>query len=203
MATFKLTISDTKGRSVSRDLKDAEAGQLVGASIGTSLDAAILGLAGKLTITGGSDKSGVPMRSDVHGGARKYVMISRGVGLPRAPIGQRIRKLIRGRDVTEEIFQVNCRYDGILEEPKTETPTDDAKASTPTESTKDSETPTDDAKASTPTESTNKNSETPTDDAKASTPTESTNKNAKEETLDTNAKADLDQPQPNGDKKQD
>lgn len=118
LATFKLTISDTKGRSITRELKDADANQLIGTSIGTELDAAPLGLSGKLTITGGSDKSGVPMRADVHGNTRKYVMISRGVGLPRAPVGQRIRKLIRGGDITEEIFQVNCKYDGVHEEPK-------------------------------------------------------------------------------------
>lgn len=118
MATFKLAISDSRGRSTSHELKDAEANQLVGAAIGAELDGAVAGLAGKITITGGSDKSGVPMRGDVHGGARKYVMLSRGVGLPHAARGQRVRKLVRGREITEEVFQVNCRYDGRLEEPK-------------------------------------------------------------------------------------
>jgi len=118
MATFKLAISDSQGRSTSRELKDAEANQLVGAAIGTELDGAAVGLAGKITVTGGSDKSGVPMRGDVHGGARKYVMLSRGVGLPHAKRGARLRKLVRGREITEEVFQVNCRYDGRLEEPK-------------------------------------------------------------------------------------
>ena len=118
MATFKLAISDTRGRSTTHELKDAEANQLIGAAIGTELDAAAAGLAGKITITGGSDKSGVPMRGDVHGGSRKYVMLSRGVGLPHAGRGERVRKLVRGREITEEVFQVNCLYDGTLEDPK-------------------------------------------------------------------------------------
>ena len=136
LATFKLAISDSRGRSTSRELKDAEANQLVGTSIGAELDGAAVGLAGKITITGGSDKSGVPMRGDVHGGARKYVMLSRGVGLPHAPRGKRVRKLVRGREITEEVFQVNCRYDGTLEEPSAEGAADapakdDAKAGDP------------------------------------------------------------------------
>jgi len=117
LATFKLAISDSRGRSATRELKDAEANQLVGAAIGAELDGAAVGLAGKIRVTGGSDKSGVPMRGDVHGGSRKYVLLSRGVGLPHAPRGRRVRKLVRGREITEEVFQVNCRYDGELEEP--------------------------------------------------------------------------------------
>jgi len=117
LATFKLAISDSRGCSATRELKDAEANQLVGAAIGAELDGAAVGLAGKIRVTGGSDKSGVPMRGDVHGGSRKYVLLSRGVGLPHAPRGRRVRKLVRGREITEEVFQVNCRYDGELEEP--------------------------------------------------------------------------------------
>ena len=141
MATFKLTISDTKGRSISKELKDADSNQLVGTSIGTELDAVSFGLAGKLVITGGSDKSGVPMRADVHGSARQYVMLSRGVGLPRAPTGQRIRKLVRGGDVTEEIFQVNCKYDGVLEEPKTDESTKSKTSSSSTDKPKETTKP--------------------------------------------------------------
>ena len=39
----------------------------------------LLVLSGKLKLTGGSDKSGVPMRDDVHGSARKRVLLSKGV----------------------------------------------------------------------------------------------------------------------------
>ena len=68
----------------------------------------------KLKLTGGSDKSGVPMRNDVHGAARKYVLLSKGVGLQDAETGQRVRKLMRGNTVSEEIYQINCKYDGEL-----------------------------------------------------------------------------------------
>ena len=114
MANFKLTISDAKGRSVSKELKDADANPLLGLELGREADAAIVGLGGKMTLTGGSDKSGVPMRADVPGSARKYVLLSRGVGLRDAEAGQRVRKLMRGNTVSEEIYQINCKLDGEL-----------------------------------------------------------------------------------------
>ena len=114
MASFKITVSDTKGRSVTKELKDNEANSLIGLEVGRETDAAIVGLSGRITVTGGSDKSGVPIRGDVHGGARKYVLLSRGVGLKKAETGQRVRKLVRGNQISEEIYQINCRYDGQL-----------------------------------------------------------------------------------------
>ena len=114
MATFKLTISDKKGKSITRELKEKDANPLLGLQIGNELDAAIVGQAGKIRITGGSDKSGVPLREDIHGGARKYILLSKGVGLRDAEKGQRFRKLIRGNTITEEAYQINCSLDGEL-----------------------------------------------------------------------------------------
>ncbi|MDI1495538.1 MAG: ribosomal protein S6e [Cenarchaeum symbiont of Oopsacas minuta] len=124
MASFKITISDTKGRSTTKELKDDEAIPLLSSGIGKELDASIVGFGGKIKITGGSDKSGVPMRQDVHGGTRKYVLLSPGVGLRKTETGMRKRKLVRGEQITEEIYQINCRLDGIIpeKEDKLETP---------------------------------------------------------------------------------
>lgn len=116
LANFKLTVSDTKGISINRELKDDDAGPLLGLQIGDKTDAAVVGLKGTLRITGGSDRSGVPMRSDIHGIARKRVLIVKGVGLQKAETGQRVRKLMRGNTISEEIYQVNCNYDGIIKE---------------------------------------------------------------------------------------
>ena len=114
MATFKLNISDKKGKTITKEVKEKEAGPFLGLQVGSELDAALIGESGKLKITGGSDKSGVPLREDIHGGARKYILLSRGVGLRDAEIGQRIRKLVRGNTVTEEVYQLNCFFDGEL-----------------------------------------------------------------------------------------
>ncbi len=119
MANFKLNISDKKGKSQTRELKDNEANALLGLQIGQETDAAIVGLGGKLKITGGSDKSGVPMRADIHGGSRKYVLLSKGVGLQDATKGERVRKLTRGNTISEETYQINCKFDGIISVEKT------------------------------------------------------------------------------------
>jgi small subunit ribosomal protein S6e len=104
-----LVVSDQTGKSVSREIKDISAQPLLGSRVGDILDSSIIGMgAGKMKITGGSDKSGTPMRADVHGGVKKYVLLSRGVGM-RSPLeGARVRKLVRGNLVTEEIYQINC-----------------------------------------------------------------------------------------------
>ncbi len=122
MAQFKLVISDNKGKSITQELKDRSAQPMLGAKIGDVVDASIVGIAGgKIRITGGSDKSGTPMRSDVHGGVKKYVLLSRGVGLKTAEEGSRVRKLIRGNMVTEEIYQLNCMLvEGKLPEKEAE-----------------------------------------------------------------------------------
>jgi small subunit ribosomal protein S6e len=114
LAIFKITISDKKGKSITRELKEKDANPFLGIQIGTEVDAAIVGQPGKMRVTGGSDKSGVPLRADIHGGARKYILLSKGVGLQDAEKGQRFRKLVRGNLITEEIYQINCVLDGEL-----------------------------------------------------------------------------------------
>lgn len=113
MAQFKLTISDKSGKTIAQELKDRTAQPLLGTKVGTIIDSSIIGVAGgKLKITGGSDKSGTPMRADVHGGVKKYVLLSTGVGNRSE---SRIRKLVRGNMVTEEIYQLNSLLiEGVL-----------------------------------------------------------------------------------------
>ena len=114
LVNYKLTVSDKNGKSISKEVKDDDANPLLGLEIPTKTDASIVGLSGQLTITGGSDKSGVPMRPDVHGQARKYVLLSKGVGLQDTEKGLRKRKLVRGNVISDEIYQLNCKFDGEL-----------------------------------------------------------------------------------------
>lgn len=115
MTQFKLIISDKKGKTIAQELKDRAAQPLLGTKVGSIIDSSIAGVAGgKLKITGGSDKSGTPMRADVHGGVKKYVLLSTGVGNRSEA---RIRKLVRGNMVTEEIYQINSMLiEGVLPE---------------------------------------------------------------------------------------
>jgi small subunit ribosomal protein S6e len=119
LAQFKLIVSDRKGRTIAQELKDRSAQPLLGTKVGSIIDSSIVGVAGgKLKITGGSDKSGTPMRADVHGGVKKYVLLSTGVGNRSE---ERIRKLVRGNMVTEEIYQLNSALiEGVLHEKQEE-----------------------------------------------------------------------------------
>ena len=115
LAQFKLIVSDRKGRSIAQELKDRTAQPLLGTKVGSIIDSSIVGVAGgKLKITGGSDRAGTPMRPDVHGGVKKYVLLSTGVGNRSEA---RVRKLVRGNMVTEEIYQLNSMLiEGLLPE---------------------------------------------------------------------------------------
>ncbi|MDQ3970877.1 MAG: 30S ribosomal protein S6e [Thermoproteota archaeon] len=110
MVEFKVVISDSYGSSISQEIKDKSAQPLLGSKIGDSIDSSVFGFnEGKIKITGGSDKSGTPMRSDLHGGTKKYILMTSGVGLRNMGPGERKRKLVRGNLITEEIYQLNCQ----------------------------------------------------------------------------------------------
>lgn len=117
MAKFKVIISDPEtGTSKVVELEETRAAPLIGRKIGDVIDGSVVGLAGhKLQITGGSDKDGFPMRANVHGGVRRRVVLSGGVGFNPQDEGQRRRKTVRGNIITDEIVQVNAK---IVEKPK-------------------------------------------------------------------------------------
>jgi len=109
MAKFKLIISDpTTGKSSASEIEGSRAQALVGRSLGETIDGSALGIGqGRLLISGGCDKNGIPMRADVHGGVKKYIVLSSGPGFNPTRHGERRRKLVRGRIITEETYQIN------------------------------------------------------------------------------------------------
>lgn len=109
MAKFKLIVSDpTTGKSAASEIEGARAQALVGRSLGETVDGSALGISkGKLLISGGCDKNGIPMRADVHGGVKKYIVLSAGPGFNPTRHGERRRKLVRGRMITDETYQIN------------------------------------------------------------------------------------------------
>jgi small subunit ribosomal protein S6e len=118
MAQFKLIVSDPKtGKSEVAELKDSNAQMMVGKKLGEVFDGSTIGLAGKIMLTGGSDRAGFPMRQDVLGGGKNYVLMSSGVGFKSKEGGVKRRRLVRGNTVTEEIFQLNARK--VEDSPKT------------------------------------------------------------------------------------
>ena len=116
MAKFKVIVSDPQaGTSKVVELEEARAAPFIGRRIGETIDGSIVDLpAYKVQILGGSDRDGVPMRGNVHGGVRRNVVLSGGAGFSPKKKGERKRKTVRGSTITDEIVQINMK---IVEKP--------------------------------------------------------------------------------------
>lgn len=110
---FKLVISDPEdGKAIQYELDDAKTNALVGKTVGEIVEGDVLGLPGyKLKITGGSDRSGFPIRPDVHGSGKKRVLIKGPPGFKSKRKGTAKRKTVRGRELNADISQVNMRIE--------------------------------------------------------------------------------------------
>jgi small subunit ribosomal protein S6e len=111
MAKFKVIVSDPQaGTSKVVELEEARAAPFIGRKLGETLDGAVVDLpAHKVQLLGGSDKDGVPMRGNVHGGVRRQVVLSGGAGFKPKKSGERRRKTVRGSVITDEIVQINMK----------------------------------------------------------------------------------------------
>jgi small subunit ribosomal protein S6e len=109
LAQFKVIISDSKtGKSEVLEAKDATAQLFMGHRLGDTVDLSAVGQNYRVKITGGSDKAGFPMRADILGGGKRYVLLTEGVGFRNAVEGEKRRKLVRGGLITDEIYQLNA-----------------------------------------------------------------------------------------------
>ena len=74
------------------------------------MDGIFISLPGyKLQISGGTDKDGFPMRSDLPGTVRRRLLISKGKGFNAHENGIRRKKSIRGNTINQDIVQINMR----------------------------------------------------------------------------------------------
>jgi small subunit ribosomal protein S6e len=111
LVEFKAIIADPKsGKSYSTTIGGHQANSLIGKKIGEEIDGIFVDLPGyKLRITGGSDKTGTPMRRDIPGARKKRVLVTKGVGFNPRDKGVRKRKTFRGDSISPEISQLNLR----------------------------------------------------------------------------------------------
>lgn len=109
MPAFKIVVSDPKtGKSEVIEAKDATAQLFMGRRLGDTVDLSPVGQNYKVKITGGSDKAGFPMRADILGGGKRYVLLTKGVGFRDAVEGEKRRKLVRGGLINDEVYQLNA-----------------------------------------------------------------------------------------------
>jgi small subunit ribosomal protein S6e len=106
---MRIVISESNGKSHQAELPKDKESVIAGKKIGDEIDGNLIGAAGYvLKLTGGSDGSGFPMRVEVHGAAKKQILISDGVGFKASRGGERKRRYIRGNTYSSEIVQVNA-----------------------------------------------------------------------------------------------
>ncbi len=108
MPEFKITINDPKtGKSYNKVL---DTDIFKRKKIHEKVLGDALGLKGyELEITGGSDTSGFAMRYDLEGTAKRKALLTGGVGVTITRKGTRIRKTVRGNEISLETAQVNLK----------------------------------------------------------------------------------------------
>ena len=133
---FVAVVNDTDpkngGKSYSLKISGNNHAQLLGKKIGDTVDGIFVGegeqtLSGfKLQITGGSDKTGTPLRRDLEGGRRQAVLVTRSTGFKRHnlvfqnndgekqryrynPDGLRKRRFFRGNTISQDTRQINLK----------------------------------------------------------------------------------------------
>lgn len=111
MAKFQLNIGNPEsGKTHKTIVEGAKANILIGKRISEEIDGGQIGFPGYLfKITGGSDKDGFPMRSNLEGPIRKRILATGGQGFTIDTKGMRKRKMVRGNTISDEIYQINMR----------------------------------------------------------------------------------------------
>ena len=120
------------GKSYSLKISGNNHAQLLGKKIGDTVDGIFVvegeqTLSGyKLQITGGSDKTGTPLRRDLEGGRRQAILVTRSTGFKGnslvfknkggekkrfryKPDGLRKRRFFRGNTISQDTRQINLK----------------------------------------------------------------------------------------------
>ena len=105
---LKLTINNPKtGKSYK---KEYSGDYFLHKKIGDKIEGNRIGFNDyEFIITGGSDKSGFAMRSDVSGIGRKRPLTVKGVGIKKTIRGTQQRRTVKGNTVDENITQINLK----------------------------------------------------------------------------------------------
>ena|SRR3989338_10878396 len=108
MAEVKFVVNDPKtGKSYQKALEE---NPYLNRKIGDKVSGEEMGLEGyELEISGGSDKSGCPIRFDMPGFGKKKALLSSGPCIKGLSHGQRIKKTVVGNLINADIVQINLK----------------------------------------------------------------------------------------------
>ncbi|MHA1221003.1 MAG: 30S ribosomal protein S6e [Candidatus Heimdallarchaeota archaeon] len=111
MAKFQLNLGNPEtGKTYKTIIEGAKASILIGKRISEEIEGGLIGFPGYIfKVTGGSDKDGFPMRSNLEGPIRKRILSTKSPGFKIAKKGEKQRKLVRGNTISDEIYQINMK----------------------------------------------------------------------------------------------
>ena len=111
MVKFSLNINDPKaGKSYKKEIEGETTDLFRAKKLDDKVQGGSLGFKGyEFTVTGGSDKQGFPMRSDLEIHGRKKVLLVSGTGAKPKDSGIKQRKTIRGNQLSTDISQINLK----------------------------------------------------------------------------------------------
>lgn len=107
MVEYKLVISEAAS-SIARTVGDPQAAGFLGKRIGESIGGELIGASGyTFRISGGTDKSGFPLRPDLPGARQTRLYVGEGFGFHPTRVGMRKRRTFRGNTISEDTVQIN------------------------------------------------------------------------------------------------
>lgn len=112
---IKVVIGTKDGKSYQKELSEQEAESLYGKVLGEEIRGELLNFSGvTLTITGGSDAQGFPMRKDLPGTRRKSILTGKSTGFKGKLRGKRfgglrVKKTMAGNTIHEKTHQLNLK----------------------------------------------------------------------------------------------
>ncbi|MBN1802735.1 MAG: 30S ribosomal protein S6e [Candidatus Lokiarchaeota archaeon] len=112
---YKLNISggnEGPGKGMSKLIEiDEKKFRFEGMKIGEVIKGGLIGFPNyEFQITGGSDRSGFPMRKDVHGPVKKKILVAkRGIGYKPIRKGEKKRRTVRGNEITYDMTLINLK----------------------------------------------------------------------------------------------
>ena len=106
---FKINISDKEGKSWKLEIEtESLSGKVLGDNIdGKELKSDLEGY--EFEITGGSDIAGFPLSKNVEGLGLKKVLLTKGFGMKDNRKGLRLRKTLRGKQISSAVVQINVK----------------------------------------------------------------------------------------------
>lgn len=118
---MKLNIADPKNaKTYSVETDEKNSLYFIGKKLKDQVDLTFISSGMKGIITGGSDKDGFPMHRAVDSENRKKILLAGGVGFKPKRKGERRRKRVAGRIISNHIQQINIKLTAgdtkILEE---------------------------------------------------------------------------------------